>query len=107
PSKMRFQSAQLLAYLTDDLWLRLAAASNRATQRLATGLGLLGVEPLDRPEANILFLSLPEEAVARLEEQNMQFYRIAPGVIRFVTSFKTTDAEVDDALVRFGQALAG
>ena len=29
-SKMRFQSAQLDAYLTDGLWLRLAAAANEA-----------------------------------------------------------------------------
>lgn len=105
PSKMRYQSAQLLAYLADDLWLRLATVSNRATQRLTAGLGLLGVEPVDRPEANILFLRLAEETVDRLEEQNMEFYRIAPGLIRLVTSFKTTDAEVDDALVRFSEAL--
>lgn len=106
-SKMRYQSAQLSAYLTDDLWLRLATASNRAALRLAAGLELLGVDPVDRPEANILFLRLKEETVDRLEEQNMEFYRIAPGLIRLVTSFKTTDAEVDDALVRFSQALHG
>ena len=37
-SKMRFQSAQLDAYLTDGLWLRLAATANRAMAVLAAGL---------------------------------------------------------------------
>ena len=43
-SKMRFQSAQLIAYLTDGLWLRLADDANRQMQRLATGLRATGVE---------------------------------------------------------------
>ena len=105
PSKMRFQSAQLLAYLDDGLWLRLAAAANRSAQRLYEGLQTLDVDVRDEPEANIMFLGLPDEAIGRLEEQDLMFYRIAPGVIRMVTSFKTTDAEVDETLARFRIAL--
>ncbi len=41
-SKMRFQSAQLIAYLTDDLWLRLAGNSNRSMAGLSRGLTELG-----------------------------------------------------------------
>src|SRR5690606_33177621 len=37
-SKMRFLSAQLEAYLADDLWLRLARHANAMTERLAAGL---------------------------------------------------------------------
>ena len=37
-SKMRFQSVQLEAYLTDGLWLRLAVQANAAMARLAGGL---------------------------------------------------------------------
>lgn len=105
PSKMRFQSAQLLAYLDEGLWLRLAAVANRATQRLYKGLRLLDVETLNEPEANIIFLRIANAAIDRLEEHQLKFYRIAPGEIRLVTSFKTSDAEVDDAIARFAEAL--
>ncbi|MCP4965481.1 MAG: low specificity L-threonine aldolase [bacterium] len=107
PSKMRFQSVQLLAYLADDLWLRLAAAANQSAQRLYEGLRSLDVDVRDEPEANIMFMRLDNEVIDRLEELDLMFYRIAPGVIRVVTSFKTTDAEVDETLVRFRTALSG
>ena len=38
PSKMRFLSAQLEAYLADDLWLRNARHANRMAARLAEGI---------------------------------------------------------------------
>jgi threonine aldolase len=37
-SKHRYLSAQMVAYLTDGLWLRLAAQANSMGQRLADGL---------------------------------------------------------------------
>lgn len=103
-SKMRFQSAQLVAYLEDDLWLRLAGRANAAMARLGAGLADLGVEMVNRVDANMVFVRLPEAAIARLEESNLLFYRIAPGLIRFVTSFQTTDDDVDLALTRITAA---
>ena len=35
----------------------------------------------------------------------MAFYRIRPGVIRLVTSWQTTDGDVDAALAAFADAL--
>ncbi|WP_039824522.1 hypothetical protein [Nocardia testacea] len=47
---MRFQSAQLDAYLTDGLWLRNAAHANTMAARLGTGLAAMpGVELLPMP----------------------------------------------------------
>src|SRR6266699_2611665 len=44
-SKMRFAAAQLLAYVEDGLWLKLAQASNAVAARIDAGLrGLAGVE---------------------------------------------------------------
>ncbi len=37
-SKLRYMSAQLLAMLEDDLWLRHGAAANRMAARIAQGL---------------------------------------------------------------------
>jgi threonine aldolase len=104
-SKMRYQSAQLDAYLTDGLWLRLAGRANAAMSRLAKGLGELGLDLVDRPDANIAFLTVDDSVADRFEHAGLLFYRTAPRTIRFVTSFRTTDDEVDDALGRIATAL--
>ena len=44
---------------------------------------------------------------AASEESGVLFYRISPGIIRFVTSWQTTDADVDEVVARVGAALAG
>ena len=59
-SKMRFASAQLMAYIEDGLWLRLARASNAAAARIASGIeGLPGLRLVAPVEANEIFLELP------------------------------------------------
>jgi threonine aldolase len=97
-SKMRYQAAQLTAYLTGGLWLRLAARANAAMSRLAAGITALGIEPVNEAQVNILFLRLPEPVVGRLERAGLLFYRIEPGLIRLVTSFETRTGDVDRAL---------
>ena len=104
-SKLRFQSAQIEAYLTDGLWLRLAANSNAMMRRLADGLAALDVEVANRGDANMAFLRRPDEVIDRLDADDLLFYRIAPGVIRFVTSWQTTVDDVDAALDRMSKAL--
>ncbi|MEY2445768.1 MAG: threonine aldolase [Ilumatobacteraceae bacterium] len=104
-SKMRFQSAQLIAYLTDDLWLRLAGRSNEAMTRLATGLTKLDVEQLNEPDVNMLFVRVDPAVADRMADSGILFYRIAADVVRLVTSFQTTDDEVDMALQRIESAL--
>lgn len=104
-SKMRFQSAQLLAYLQDGLWLKLAHRANLTMQRLVQGLASLDVELLATPQANMAFLKVSQLQADRLASQGLLFYRTAPGVIRFVTSFATRDEEVNEALSRIKAAL--
>jgi threonine aldolase len=105
-SKMRFQSAQLIAYLTDDLWLRLAGRSNAAMARLATGLRRMGIELLNEPDVNMVFARVDPGAADRMADAGLLFYRMSTDTIRLVTSFQTTDAEVDEALTRTQSALA-
>jgi threonine aldolase len=106
-SKMRFQSAQLTAYLTDDLWLRLAGQANAMMHRLSTGLEKLGVEFLNDPDVNMLFVRCDADVIERMERSGLLFYRYGANTLRLVTSFQTTDAEVVDALLRIQAALAG
>ncbi len=95
-SKMRFASAQLLAYVENGLWLNLAAASNRIATRIAAGLGDIAELRLIAPvEANELFLELPSAAMDALERDGFQFYRRSATLARFVCRFDATDAEAD------------
>jgi len=108
-SKMRFISAQLDAYLTDDLWMRLAGHANAMAQKLVGGLKVVpGVHLLYPVEANEIFIRLPLETVAALRHAGFQFYDwpgAAPGTIRLVTSFATQAADVD-AFIAKAQSLA-
>jgi threonine aldolase len=95
-SKMRFASAQLMAYVADGLWLRLAQASNAAAARIAAGIaGLPGLHLVAPVEANELFLELPSGVMDALEQAGFQFYRRSPTLARFVCRFDVTDAEAD------------
>lgn len=103
-SKHRFLSAQMEAYLTDGLWLRLAAQANAMGQRLARGLRerQAHVPPAD---ANMLFPEWAPGHHDRLEAAGAAFYRwTAPAgreKARLVASWSTTEAEVDRFLAAF------
>lgn len=95
-SKMRFASAQLMAYIEDGLWLRLAQASNAAAARIAAGIeGLPGLRLLAPVEANEIFLEIPSDVMDALERDGFQFYRRSKTLARFVCRFDLTDPETD------------
>jgi hypothetical protein len=95
-SKMRFASAQLMAYIENGLWLNLAAASNRAAARIAAGIdGIAGLQLIAPVEANELFVELPARAIDALETDGFEFYRRSATLARFVCRFDVTDAEAD------------
>ncbi len=109
-SKLRFLSAQLLAYFASDLWLSNAAQANATAAALGQGLAALpGARLLQPVDANEVFVALPEAVVAGLEAQGFGFYRWpAPGVvaavsIRLVTSYLTTRADVDGLVLAAAQ----
>lgn len=74
-SKHRYLSAQMLAYLRDDLWLKLARAANEAGQRLAAGLRDHGAIHLPfLPEANLMFFEAPRHLHKKLHEAGARYY---------------------------------
>ncbi len=99
---MRFLSAQLNAYLTDDLWLRTARHANAMADRLAAGLAAIPGARLVQPvEANELFVALPAPVTTRLRERGFRFYdwpspqgESAP-VVRLVTSHDMSASDID------------
>lgn len=104
-SKMRYQSAQLQAYLHEGLWLRLAERANAAMALLADGLRELGVQFLAEPDANIVFCRVDTRTANELAANGVLFYVISPSVVRFVTSWQTTDDDVREALRRAAPVL--
>ncbi len=102
-SKMRFLSAQLIAYLHQDLWLANARHANAMARTLGAGLeSIPGARLLQAVEANEVFAALPEPVIAALERARFAFYRWPfPGLvdaisIRLVTSYATHAADVAD-----------
>lgn len=96
-SKMRFVSAQFLAMLDGDLWLRSAAAANTMAARLAVGLSELpGVTITQAVDANAVFVVLPAAIVEPLRATH-HFYdwNRATGEVRLMCSFDTTEEHVD------------
>lgn len=98
-SKMRFLSAQLDAYLENDLWLRNARHANAMATRLADGLRLIDGIRLRHPvQANELFVEMPNPVIEALFAKGFQFYRWdgpAGSCVRLVTAFNTAADDVD------------
>jgi len=105
-SKMRFLSAQLDAYLEDELWLRNARHANAMASRMASGLAALdnrGVALVHPVEANELFVRLPEPVRHGLAEDGFLFHGWGPPadrVVRLVTAWSTEPADVDKLIAR-------
>lgn len=96
-SKMRFLSAQLVAYLENDLWLKNASHANQMASRLAEGLqSIPGVKILFPVEANEIFVEFAPEILQTLQTAGFKFY-IFDGkqMGRLVTAFNTLPEDVE------------
>ena len=98
-SKMRYLSAQLEAYLADDLWLANAAHANAMAARLAVGLEAVPGARLACPvQANEIFVQLLSEVAEGLLDQGYFFLpwpQAGANGYRLVTAFDTDPADVD------------
>src|SRR6478735_919706 len=96
-SKMRFMSAQFIALLEGDLWLRSASHANAMAARLRAGVeSIPGVELSQKTESNGVFAVLPAGVAARLRK-SFRFYdwNEAAREVRWMCSFDTTEDDVD------------
>ncbi|GAA6163920.1 beta-eliminating lyase-related protein [Pelagimonas sp. KU-00592-HH] len=73
-SKHRYLSAQMQAYLQDDLWRDNARKANANCARLTAGLRDAGVTFLHDPQANIIFCAFPRAAHQRLHDAGALYY---------------------------------
>ncbi len=97
-SKMRFVSAQLEAYLKDDLWLNNAKHANAMAQRLAEKAGAIdGVEIKGTVDCNAIFAYLPPEATEiLLKKYYFYVWDEHDHTVRWMTSWATTEELVDE-----------
>ena len=102
-SKMRFVSAQLVALLDGDLWLRNASHSNAMAQRLRAGVearvadgSIRGVEFTQPTQANGVFATLPDGVADRLRA-SFRFYDwdAAKNEVRWMCAFDTSENDID------------
>ena len=109
-SKHRFLAAQMRAYLTDGLWLRLAAHANAMAARLSAGIVKVPGASLVHPtEANAVFAAFPRAAHRAAQgagayyylwpfDQSLEGPGEEPLAARLVCSWATTEAEIDSFL---------
>jgi threonine aldolase len=96
PSKMRFVAAQFNALLHDDLWIRSAQHSNAMATRLYEATRAIPGVSIERaPEVNSLFATLPADAIASLQAWSFFWdWDLTRGLVRWMTSWDTTDTDV-------------
>ena len=107
-SKMRFVSAQLIALLEGELWLRSAQHANGMAQRLRAGVeSIPGVTLTQQTDANAVFAILPEGVADRLRE-SFRFYdwNVATREVRWMCAFDTTDEDIDGFVAAVRRELA-
>ncbi|GHC64215.1 threonine aldolase family protein [Limoniibacter endophyticus] len=107
-SKTRFIAAQFDAYLANDLWLKNARHANAMGQALARAIEAApGMRLTVQPQANEIFAVLENSLAQRLRNAGAFFYdwetppelkgnvSTDETVCRFVTSFATTQDDID------------
>jgi threonine aldolase len=98
-SKARFVSAQLERYVADDRWLERARRANANARELAQRLAEVpGVSLVAPVEINMLFVRMPDAAVAALDAGPFRYYKLGRD-LRFVCRHDQEAAGMD-ALVR-------
>jgi len=111
-SKARFLAAQIGALLDDDLWLSSARHANAMARRLASGLApLAGIRLAYPVESNGVFTGIRRDVAEQLlREWSVQVWSELPQdrcVVRWMTAFNTTEADVDELVTAAATAAAG
>ncbi len=113
-SKMRFLSAQFLALLEGDLWLRSASHANAMAAHLRRSLedriedgSIAGLSFSQATQSNAVFASLPPGVADRLRK-SFKFYDWdqSTGEVRWMCSFDTTETDVDAFVTAIAKELA-
>lgn len=108
-AKGRLLGVQFAAAMAHDLWLDMGRHADAQAQRIAAALTSRGVPMYVPSPTNQIFPILSDAQIARLQEQvafnTTARVDAAHQAVRFVTSWATTDAQVDALLAVLAQVL--
>ncbi|HUW06826.1 MAG TPA: low specificity L-threonine aldolase [Williamwhitmania sp.] len=106
-SKMRYISAQFIAYLEDDFYLETARHANKMAKLLEQKL--LEIQQITITQtvtANGIFAILPHQAIAELQKEYFFYiWNDSRSEVRWMTSFDTTEADIDGFIDKLKQVL--
>ena len=107
-SKMRFTSAQFVALLEGDLWKRSASHANAMAQRLRDAIEDIPSLTVSYPvQANAVFAQIPRSAIETLQEvARFSVWDESLDQVRWMCSWDTTDADVDEFAAEIHRQLA-
>lgn len=103
-ARMQGSAAQVLAMLKDDIWLQNAAYANEKAlylrDRLSRVLGLQAVYPV---ETNAVFVGVQRKVADALKQGGWAYIWSEPWednqcIVRFMTSWATTEAHIDQLI---------
>jgi threonine aldolase len=96
-SKMRFNSVQFEALLSNDLWLRNARQANRMAKLLEKAVRRIPqARIVYKVEANGVFAQIPRPAIATLQKRYFFYvWNEQESVVRWMCSFDTTEEDVE------------
>ena len=100
-SKMRFVSAQLDAYISNDVWLKNAKHANEMGKKLSEGLAKHNSIEIAYPtEANEVFAKLPRDIIDRLNSEGyiINEDELDGKAVRFVAAWNTQASDVESFL---------
>lgn len=106
-SKMRFISAQFIAWFRNDLWRDLASHSNNMARKLLKEIsGIEGIKVTQKVESNGIFVILPAEVAEELG-RHFFFYpwNEEMSEYRWMTSWDTTDEDVTEFASLLGRLM--
>ena len=107
-SKMRYIAAQFTALLRDDLWRKNAVHANAMAELLAARVGAIeGVEIVYAVQANAVFARLPLDVIPVLQREFFFYpWDAERGEVRWMTSFDTDEANVEEFAALIGKTMS-
>jgi len=96
-SKMRYISAQFIAYLDGDLWKRCASHANRMASLLAGRLaGVDGIRITQKVESNGIFVIIPDEVAAKVQKEYFFYpWDEKTSEYRLMASWDTEESDIE------------
>lgn len=107
-SKMRYISAQFIAYLSNNQWHKTASHANSMAKLLAAKLDLIPSVKITQPvQVNGVFAIIPKSIIERLQaEYFFYMWDEEQSEVRWMTSWDTTEDDINNFVAKIKDLLA-